>query len=187
MVHLTTKYGGYYRRHIQVCGKRVQSCTFNPNGSTCPCKAVSRIIFWLKSPQAMSTTANCQNSCKFSRSCQLAFVVRLIWSSCSCGKDRKTAKALVSEKGQTILLNYVCTLAFITSGWKVKNSAVKYRLHFLHLHKKAAPSKPHISCKSVRCNWRKHATTGLYSSGDASSGVMNHALPSGNLMDEPGF
>ena len=38
--------------------------------------------------------------------------------------------------------------------------------------------------QSVGCSGVKHATTGLYSSGDAFSGVMNRVSPYGNLMDE---
>jgi len=41
--------------------------------------------------------------------------------------------------------------------------------------------------QSVGCSGVKHTATGLQSSGDAFSGVTNHASPSGKLMDESGF
>ena len=41
--------------------------------------------------------------------------------------------------------------------------------------------------QSAGCSGVKHAATGLQSSGDAFSGMTNHASPSGNLMEESGF
>ena len=52
--------------------------------------------------------------------------------------------------------------------------------------------KPHTSLRSpcaipsVGGDGVKLAAIGLWSSGNAFSGVMNHASPSGSLMDESG-
>lgn len=55
-------------------------------------------------------------------------------------------------------------------------------------HGWATVSKPYIT-KRQSLGWSgvKHAATGLYSSGDVLSGVINHASPFGNPMDESEF
>jgi hypothetical protein len=75
------------------------------------------------------------------------------------------------------------------SGSNISTITVRRKLHEMGFHSQAVAHKPRSSCAmpNVSRSGIKLTAIGLSSSGNAFSGVMNHASSSGSPMDLSGF
>jgi hypothetical protein len=92
-------------------------------------------------------------------------------------KNNLSSVATLTAQFQTASERNVHT---ITAHWEI---------HEIGFHGPVASHKPKITICIAKRSWRgiKLAASGYRSSGNAFSGVMNHALPSGSPTDESGF